>query len=288
MRTGNISKVLIAAAAGLLFARMGFADTLELKDGRVLQGRYLGGTQAILRFEVNGDVQTFPTHDIVALTFTRGSGRRSAEPLPPPPNNPPRDNPPPDNPPNDQAPLQSGPPQAYNGGDFTLPAGQPIMIRMIDGVDSSKNHVGDIFHASLETDLNVSGVLVARRGSDVYGRLASADEGGKFSGKSELQLELTRLVIDGKDYPLLSSDYNLQGKGRGGDTAKKVGGCAVLGAIIGGIAAGGKGAAIGAAAGGGAGAGVQILTKGQQVKVPSETLLEFRLQQPTTVTPTGQ
>ena len=297
MTTRNISKLLIAAAAGLLFVGMGFADTLELKDGRVLQGRYLGGTQAILRFEVNGDVQTFATHDIVALTFTRGSGRRSVDQPPPPPNNPPDnppqgnpppDNPPPNNPPNDQAPPQSAPPQAYNGGDFTLPAGQPIMVRMIDGVDSSKNHVGDIFHASLETDLNVNGVLVARRGSDVYGRLASSDEGGKFSGKSELQLELTRLIIDGKDYPLVSSDYNLQGKGRGGDTAKKVGGGAVLGAIIGGIAAGGKGAAIGAAAGGGAGAGVQILTKGQQVKVPSETLLEFRLQQPTTVTPTGQ
>ncbi len=250
MTTRNISKVLIAAAAALLFAGIGLADTLELKDGRVLQGRYLGGTQAIVRFEVNGDVQTFPTHDIVALTFTRGSGRRAA--------------------------------------DFTLPAGQPIMIRMIDGVDSSKNHVGDIFHASLETDLNVNGVLVARKGSDVYGRLASADQGGKFSGKSELQLELTRLVIDGRDYPLVSSDYNLQGKSRGADSAKKVGGGAVLGAIIGGIAGGGKGAAIGAAAGGGAGAGVQILTKGQQVKVPSETLLEFRLQQPATVTPTGQ
>ena len=286
MRIRNISKLLIAAAAALLFTGIGFADTLELKDGRVLQGRYLGGTQAILRFEVNGDVQTFPTHDIVALTFTRGSGRRAAEP-PPPPNNPP-DNPPPGNAPPDNPPNDRTPPQTYNGGDFTLPAGQPIMIRMIDSVDSSKNHVGDIFHASLETDLNVSGVLVARRGSDVYGRLASSDEGGKFSGKSELQLELTRLMIDGKDYPLVSSDYNLQGKGRGGDTAKKVGGGAVLGAIIGGIAAGGKGAAIGAAAGGGAGAGVQILTKGQQVKVPSETLLEFRLQQPATVTPTGQ
>ena len=293
MTTRNISKVLIAAAAALLFAGIGLADTLELKDGRVLQGRYLGGTQAVLRFEVNGDVQTFPTHDIVALTFTRGSGRRAAEQ--PPPNNPPPDNPPgdnqaPNNPPQDNPPPDRGAPQgaAYNGGDFTLPAGQPIMIRMIDGVDSSKNHVGDIFHASLETDLNVNGVLVARKGSDVYGRLASADQGGKFSGKSELQLELTRLLIDGREYPLVSSDYNLQGKGRGGDTAKKVGGGAVLGAIIGGIAGGGKGAAIGAAAGGGAGAGVQILTKGQQVKVPSETLLEFRLQQPTTVTPTGQ
>jgi hypothetical protein len=283
MTTRNISKVLIAAVAALFFAGIGFADTLELKDGRVLQGRYLGGTQAVLRFEVNGDVQAFPTHDIVALTFTRGSGRRAAEPPAPPP---PPDNPPPNDPPNN--PPQAPPRQAYNGGDFTLPAGQPIMIRMIDGVDSSKNHVGDIFHASLETDLNVNGVLVARKGSDVYGRLASAEQGGKFAGKSELQLELTRLVIDGRDYPVVSSDYNLQGKGRGGDTAKKVGGGAVLGAIIGGIAGGGKGAAIGAAAGGGAGAGVQILTKGQQVKVPSETLLEFRLQQPTTVTPTGQ
>ena len=291
MTTRNISKALIVAVAALLFAGAGFADTLELKDGRVLQGRYLGGTAAVLRFEVNGDVQTFSTHDIVALTFTRG-GQRGAEPPPPPPDNPPPNyppgNPPPNNPPSDQGVPQSGRAEGYNGGDFTLPAGQPIMIRMIDGVDSSKNHVGDIFHASLETDLNVNGVLVARKGSDVYGRLASADQGGKFSGKSELQLELTRLVIDGRDYPLVSSDYNLQGKGRGGDTAKKVGGGAVLGAIIGGVAGGGKGAAIGAAAGGGAGAGVQILTKGQQVKVPSETLLEFRLQQPTTVTPTGQ
>jgi hypothetical protein len=283
-REGNMTiksllRLMIAAAAVLVLGEIGIADTLELKDGRVLQGRYLGGTQAILRFEVNGDVQTFPTHDIVALTFTRGSGRVHEAPPPPPP--------PPDNPPADQGPPPNAaaapPPAAYNGGEITLPAGQPLLVRMIDSVDSSKNHVGDIFHASLETDLNVNGVLVARKGSDVYGRLAAADQGGKFSGKSELQLELTRMIIDGREYPLVSSDYNLQGKGRGGDTAKKVGGGAVLGAIIGGIAGGGKGAAIGAAAGGGAGAGVQVLTKGQQVKVPSETLLEFRLQQPTVV-----
>jgi len=241
---------------------------------------------------VNGDIQTFPTNDIVALTFTRDSGRRTPQAAPPPqpplPDNPPSDAgaPPPNAAYTPPPPPNNGP--AYNGGDFTLPPGQPLLVRMIDSVDSSKNRVGDIFHASLETDLNVNGVLVARKGTDVYGRLASSDQGGKFSGKSELQLELTRMIIDGRDYPLLSSDYNVQGKSRGADSAKKVGGGAVLGAIIGGIAGGGKGAAIGAAAGGGAGAGVQILTKGQQVKVPSETLLEFRLQQPTTVTPTAQ
>ena len=286
----DFSRLMVMAGVALVFAGLGFADTLELKDGRVLQGKYLGGTQVVLRFEVNGDVQTFPTHDIVALTFTRGSSGRAPETAPPPPAAP-GDNPPPDQgapPAAASAPSPSANNANNNGGDITLPAGQPLLVRMIDTVDSSKNHVGDIFHASLETDLNVNGILVARKGSDVYGRLASADQGGKFSGKSELQLELTRLMIDGRDYSLVSSDYNLQGKSRGSDSAKKVGGGAIVGAIIGGIAGGGKGAAIGAAAGGGAGAGVQVLTKGQQVKVPSETLLEFRLQQPATVSPTSR
>lgn len=170
--------------------------------------------------------------------------------------------------------------------DVTIPAGQSLLIRMIDGVDSSKNQVGDIFHASLETDLNLDDTLVARKGADVYGRLAQAKEAGHFAGSSELQLELTRIVIDGHDYPVVSSDYTLQGKGRGKNTAEKVGGGAALGAIIGGIAGGGKGAAIGAGVGAGAGGTVQVLTRGQQVKVPSETVLEFRLQQPATVTPT--
>jgi hypothetical protein len=290
MKMRDFSRLMVMAGVALVFAGLGFADTLELKDGRVLQGKYLGGTQAVLRFEVNGDVQTFPTHDIVALTFTRGSSGRAPETAPPPPAAP-GDNPPPDQgaPPAAASALSPSANKANNnGGDITLPAGQPLLVRMIDTVDSSKNHVGDIFHASLETDLNVNGILVARKGSDVYGRLASADQGGKFSGKSELQLELTRLMIDGRDYSLVSSDYNLQGKSRGSDSAKKVGGGAIVGAIIGGIAGGGKGAAIGAAAGGGAGAGVQVLTKGQQVKVPSETLLEFRLQQPATVSPTSR
>jgi len=270
----RVSRFLAAIALGLFLAGAATADTLELKDGRVLKGKYLGGTQAVLRFELNGEVQTFSTIDIVALTFT-GAPKSSAPapvpvtamPLAPAP-----------------APVASVP-SANQDGSVTIPAGQSFLVRMIDGVDSSKNHVGDVFHASLETDLNVGNSIVARKGTDIYGRLAEAKEAGHFSGSSELQLELTRLVIDGKDYPVVSSDYSLQGKGRGSNTAKKVGGGAVAGAIIGAIAGGGKGAAIGAGVGSAAGAGVQVLTKGQQVKVPSETLLEFRLQQPATVVP---
>ena len=274
----NLRRFFAAIAVGLFFVSVAAADTLELKSGKVVQGRYLGGTAAILRFEVNGEVQTFSTNDIVALTFTGrgGSAAPMAAPAPAPPPAPAAAAPEPA-----PAPAPVAP-----GGEVTVPAGQSLLIRMIDGVDSSKNHVGDIFHASLETDLNVNGTLVAHKGTDVYGRLAESKKSGNFSGKSELQLELTRLVIDGHDYPVVSSDYTLQGKGQGSSTAKKVGVGAVAGTIIGAIAGGGKGAAIGAAAGGATGAGVQVLTKGAQVKVPSETVLEFRLQQPATVTAT--
>lgn len=273
----NLKRFFAAIAVGFFFVGVAAADTLELRSGKVVQGRYLGGTAAVLRFEVNGEIQTFSTNDVVALTFTGRSGGAApmAAPAPAPAAPAPRAAAP------APAPAPVGP-----GGEVTIPAGQSILVRMIDGVDSGKNHVGDIFHASLETDLNVNGTVVARKGTDVYGRLAEAQKSGTFTGKSELQLELTRLVIDGHDYPVVSSDYTLQGKGQGASTAKKVGGVAAAGAIIGAIAGGGKGAAIGAAAGGATGAGVQVLTKGAQVKVPSETVLEFRLQQPATVTAT--
>lgn len=272
----NVKRLFTAIIVGLFFVSVAAADTLELKSGRVVQGKYLGGTQHILRFEVNGEVQTFSTNDIVALTFT-GTGR-SFSPAPAPA---------------DAAPAPAAPATApapapaavAANGMVTVPAGQSILIRMVDGVDSSKNHVGDVFHASLETDLTVGDTIVARKGTDIYGRLAEAAKSGNFSGRSELQLELTRLVIDGRDYPIVSSDYTLQGKGQGSSTAKKVGGGAALGAIIGAIAGGGKGAAIGAGAGAATGGAVQVLTKGAQVKIPSETLLEFRLQQPVSVTP---
>jgi hypothetical protein len=266
----SVNRILAALGLGLLFVAAAPADTLELKDGRVLKGKYLGGTQVVLRFEISGEVQTFNTNDIVALTFTGNPGF-SAPPAPAPAMTP-----------------QPPPSQAYSASDgtITVPAGQSLLVRMIDGVDSAKNHVGDVFHASLETDLVIGNSVVARKGTDIYGRLAEAKEAGHVSGSSELQLELTRIVIDGRDYPVVSSDYTLQGKGRGKNTAEKVGGGAALGAIIGAIAGGGKGAAIGAGVGAGAGGAVQVLTRGQQVKVPSETVLEFRLQQPATVSPT--
>ena len=162
----------------------------------------------------------------------------------------------------------------------TIPAGTRILIRTIDPIDSSKQKAGYRFTASLEANLQTNDVVVAPRGTKMYGRLAEASSAGRMSGSSELSLELTDIVINGTSYPLLTSNYEMKGKGAGSGTAKKVVGGAGLGALIGGLAGGGKGAGIGALAGAGAGTAVSAAKKGEQLQIPSETLLEFRITQP--------
>ena len=146
----GFARSIAAAALGLLFAGGAVADTLELKDGRVLQGRFLGGTQALMRFSVNGEVQTFNVTEIVALTFTNNYASADGGPAPAPAA---------------QA-VAPAPAALPAGSPITIPAGQPLLVRMIDGVDSKKNNVGDIFHASLEdrksTRLNSSHRLLSR------------------------------------------------------------------------------------------------------------------------------
>jgi hypothetical protein len=163
---------------------------------------------------------------------------------------------------------------------ITVPAGTRILIRTVDPIDSSKQKAGFRFTANLETNLQYDNVVVARRGTPVYGVLATASSAGKMKGSSELGLELTDIVINGTSYPLMTSTYEIEGKGEGSNTAKKVFGGAGLGALIGGLAGGGKGAGIGALAGAGAGTAVAATKKGQQLQIPSESLLEFRLEQP--------
>jgi len=165
----------------------------------------------------------------------------------------------------------------------TVPAGMRVLVRMTDSIDSSKQQAGYRFTATLETNLQVEDMVVAPRGTTVYGRLANAQAAGRMSGGAELILELTDIVINGTAYPLLTSVYQVRSQGKGKKTAGRIFGGAGLGALIGGLAGGGTGAAIGIAAGAVAGTTVSAATEGKQVSVPSESLLEFRLEQPTTL-----
>jgi len=228
-----------------------------------------------------------PSHSRKAHTKKHAPGQEEAQfannAPPPPPDTTPAAMPPPPQPTPAPAPAPQPPPPPQPR-QVEIPASTTLTIRMIDGVDSSVNRAGEIFHASLENPIVVDNQVIVSKGADVYVRLVDANSAGKFSGKSDLHLELVKLEFQGRSYPLVSSTYSLSGSSRGKNTAEKVGGGAVIGAIIGALAGGGKGAAIGAGVGGAGGGVYQGMTHGKQVRVPSETKLDFQMEQPVTVT----
>ncbi|HST77044.1 MAG TPA: BON domain-containing protein [Verrucomicrobiae bacterium] len=168
---------------------------------------------------------------------------------------------------------------------ITVPAGTQLSIRINDELNSETAQVGDVFHGSVSSPVAVDGKTVIPTTADVEGRVVDVKSAGRFKGQSDLVIELTSLKMNGKSYQISSDRWSKQGSGRGKATAAKVGGGAAVGAILGGIFGGGKGAAIGAAAGAGAGTGVSAATKGQQIDLKPETVLNFQLQSPITVQP---
>jgi outer membrane biosynthesis protein TonB len=195
--------------------------------------------------------------------------------------------PPPPPPPAPAAPPPPPPPPAPPQ-KVTIPSGTTFAVRLVDAVDSETATQGQTFHATLNSALAVDGATAIPAGYSVEGHVVTVQSAGKFAGQSLLVLQLDRIVENGDTYNIQTDQYKKQGSGRGKNTAEKVGGGAGLGAIIGALAGGGKGAAIGAVAGGGLGAGAQAVTHSQQIKLASETVLNFTLQAPLTVLPNAQ
>jgi outer membrane biosynthesis protein TonB len=173
------------------------------------------------------------------------------------------------------APPPPPPPPAFR--NITISPGTTIPVRITQTLDSATTQQGETFTGTIASDIVTDGIVVVRQGTSVTGRVIAVQEAAHYKGSSLLTIELTSISRRGEKLTVNTDPYSVQGKGRGANTAEKVGGGAAVGAILGGILGGGKGAAIGAAAGGGVGAGANTVTRGQQVQIPSETLIRFNL-----------
>lgn len=164
--------------------------------------------------------------------------------------------------------------------DVTVPAGYAIAVRITQTIDSTDAQEGQSFSGVVANDVMADGVVAIPAGTRVAGKVDAVQEAAHFKGNSLLTVSLTSVNSRGQSLPVSSEPYTVEGKGRGRNTIEKTGGGAAVGAILGGIFGGGKGAAIGAATGGGLGAGANAITRGQQVQIPSESIVRFRLTQP--------
>ncbi|RZU40574.1 BON domain-containing protein [Edaphobacter modestus] len=183
-------------------------------------------------------------------------------------------------PPPDPAPAPAPVPVTPPPPEFktvTIPSGTTIPIRITQTLDSASTQQGQSFSGTVATDVMADGLVAIRQGTGVTGRVSAVQEAAHYKGNSLLTVELVSVNRHGDSLAVSTQPYTVQGKGRGKNTVAKVGGGAALGAIIGALAGGGKGAAIGSVAGAGVGAGANTVTRGEQVQIPSESLVNFSL-----------
>lgn len=169
------------------------------------------------------------------------------------------------------------PPPAPVTKTVTVAAGTYLPVRITQGLDSATTQTGDAFTGVISNDIVVDGWVALRQGTPVSGRVVEAKDAAHFKGSSLLSIELTSISRRGERIAVSTEAFSKEGAGRGKNTATKAGVGAAAGAILGGIFGGGKGAAIGAAAGGAGGAGINAITRGEQVQIPTESLIRFRL-----------
>jgi hypothetical protein len=168
-------------------------------------------------------------------------------------------------------------------GATTIPAGTKITVRTSSQLNSGTAKVGQKFNANLTHDLVVNGKTLAKSGAPVKGKVTFVKTSGRLHDPGELSVRLTSVEIDGKQTPISTNAFRAKGKSHTKSNATKIGGGAAAGALIGGLAGGGKGALIGTAAGAGAGTGVAAATGKEEAVIHAETAFTVSTTQTATV-----
>ncbi|HTP31454.1 MAG TPA: hypothetical protein VMJ75_04720 [Candidatus Acidoferrales bacterium] len=241
MRHTKFLVPVLVLAAGAILLR---ADTVSLRNGKRLEGTFVGGGPNQVEFQTSDGVIKIPIDNVATIKFS----------APPP--------------------VEAAPPAS--GQAAIVPGGTSFRVRTIDAIDVDATKAGAKFRGTIDDPIMSGGNVIVPRGAPVTLLAAKVEQGGRMKGSDLIQLKVNAISVGGKSYQVVTTMAEQKTGGEGKKTAGKVLGGAGLGAIIGGIAGGGKGAAIGAVAGGAT--GTAIAAAGQpHLKIPSETRLEFQL-----------
>ena len=200
-------------ALAILVSAPLMADSIELADGTVLEGDFVGSSNGIIMFDTGEGIEAYPENDVVGVFFS--SGVESAEAM-------------------TQAPS------------ITAPAGTRLVIRTVESVDTRQHKAGHRFRGQLEGAIVVDGVTVAPRGTIVHGVISSASQSGRVAGSSQLSMEFTDIMIDDQLFPIATTGLSAQTGGEAGRTIARSARAAAIGGLIDGSSGARTGAKVGA------------------------------------------
>jgi hypothetical protein len=242
-----MKKIIVTTLLTLAFIGASFtiADTLELADGTLLEGDFVGSSNGIVMFNTGDSIEAFPEDKVVGIFLSGGVKTRE---------------------------MLSGEPEA---DVITVPSGTRMVIRTTDNIDSRQHGVGHRFRGQLEGALVVNGTTVAPRGAFVHGRVAQANQAGRVAGRSELAIEFTDIMIDDQLFPVMTTGIEAQGDSQAASSLGRTARTAAIGGLIGGRSGARTGARVGV--------GASLLTRGESINIPRGTILEARLSAPLNV-----
>ena len=229
------------AAVTMLSAAAAIADTLQLADGTLLEGDFVGSSNGIIMFNTGDSIEAYPESEVVGIFLSDGVATRAQE-------------------------------QAQAPSTITVAEGTRLVIRMSEAIDTKRHGAGHRFRGQLESALVVNGVTVARRGTQVYGRILSSNQAGRIGGSSNLSIEFSDIMVDDQMHAMRTQGLKAQGQNEAGRTAGRTARAAALGGLYGGSSSAKKGAKVGL--------GASIITSGASINIPAGTLVETNLAAP--------
>ena len=236
--------IFVVALLGSLVSGALVADTLELADGTLLEGDFVGSSNGIVMFNTGDGIEAFPEDQVVGIFFSSGVATAEAQ-------------------------------AQENPNSVTIPAGTRLVIRTTDAIDSSRHSAGHRFRGQLEGALVVNGVTAAPRGTFVHGRISQARQSGRMVGSSELAIEFTDLMVDDVLVPISTGELAAQTDNEAARTVGRTARAAAIGGLIGGSSGARTGAQVGV--------GASILTRGASINIPRGTIIETTLAAPVTI-----
>ena len=163
------------------------------------------------------------------------------------------------------------------GAGPSLFPGDKVAVRLNEPINSGKNRIGDRFHATIDQNVELNGLVILPKGAVVEGTLTNVVSSGRLRRRAEVTLEVESVSLGGRVQPFGLEPEVRRGPSHAKRDGKLIGGGALAGMAIGAMAAGGVGAAVGSVTGAAAGAGGAAWTGKQEVYIPSETILIFRV-----------